>query len=197
MKYALVFILCALGIGVYLFFTRQDNNINNSGNLSARSKTFLEKRYKNTSLAGQEQVSTKEALLNEGEVYVDTCFSFQLPFKKTYVEHDGECFVRMGLRNPAGTIFAYKKKEAYQSVEDISEVLMRRKFPDMYSEEKKIINGKTFLIFTHSNNEMYGTETVVFYAGKDFTFTLSILGPGKDKAQAILDAVLSSVVFYN
>ncbi len=169
----IVFIICLLiGIGVYLA-TSIKPSINQDGQLSERSKQFLENRKKNNSDEGWRDVNFEKKRMTDGElennhVTIDNCYRLKVPFGVSREEERDTCTYALFLE-PTGLLVVSYKDSSEKSVESISGVIMRRQKETEYKERQ----SESFVVFRKNASE-YESSAFIIRNNKILTISLSI-----------------------
>ena len=169
----IVFIICLLtGIGVYLA-TSIKPSINQDGQLSERSKQFLENRKKNNSDEGWRDVNFEKKRMTDGEldnnyVTIDNCYRLKVPFGVAREEERDTCTYALFLE-PIGLLVVSYKDSGETNVESISGVIMRRQKETEYKERQ----SESFVVFRKNASE-YESSAFIIRNNKILTISLSI-----------------------
>jgi hypothetical protein len=183
------FIIVAIGGLVYSQgFGRKDIR----KELSDRAKEYLKDQDKTQSL--------READLGDkprpaSTVYgkkekMNDCFNFSIPFTIDNHHQEGTCNEYFSLTNPRGTIYANEVSTSIVSINDLSDVTMRRAMPDNYEESHLQAGQRDFLVF---RNKQEGFQKTAFYFTGDKIFTLTFSSDNVPASEQKFKAILASL----
>ena len=172
-----------------------------SNTLSSRSRRYIEAQKKNNNenwqgvnfeSSEQNTVQTTPQSRNT-TVNVDNCFSIKIPFSVWLTRRRDQCNWQWGVNTPRATIRAYMRTDtSTPSLDELSDVKMRRLFKDKYVEEKVKVNDKTFLLFEEVTDTY---EKTAFHLTNGKIFVLSITTPGKFDLDKQFLQMVSSIKF--
>lgn len=158
--------------------------------LTKRSKEYIEKQSKNNDAFRYANLTNGKDADRSGKVVVDDCFSFNIPFSITHNRQDAECEVTYGISG-GGNVIAYKRNADIGSFDSVPGVSLRRLEKEKYKEERKVLNGKTYLVFTAKDEQIKNA----FYFGPGFYFVLNLLAPYSTENDGKFMKMLESVEF--
>ncbi len=180
-KVILLCILMGLGGGLVIYFLGQQKAEIQTDTLTERSKEFLEEQKSNNAsdwrFARLEKGADEAGSFVGQRQKIGKCFSFVMAFRVHNPREDGECNWYFGIEKPRGFITAYMvDANGVKTPEQIDGVSMRKKFPEKYAEETKVVNGVTYLIF-RGKSGVYEANAFALYNGKALTFNLITTSP--------------------
>lgn len=181
-------------IGALIYF-KESNKATTQKDLSSRAKEFLKTQQSKGNLEfGGVNSSGKTAVVNSSEsVDVGDCFSISIPFEIQDNKNLGKCFDQITLSDRAGMVNVYSRDVSYASLDDDSGVKMRRGDTKTYKEDKKVIDGKTYIIF---QNTSAGYEKSALYLSGGKLFSLNLVSSsGGDELDKKFLEMLESVRF--
>ncbi|MGE5042119.1 MAG: hypothetical protein ACM3IJ_04420 [Candidatus Levyibacteriota bacterium] len=185
----LLLIAAAAGYFYYDYITSSSKQTT----VSARAKEFLDsQKFKTNSPLKDVNFTAKANRTNEIE-RVDGCFSLMIPFniRNINTDENQKCYRYISFDNPQGSIVLFKQDAKGLGVEAAPGVSMRRLKKDVYKEEQRSVNGKTFLVFRDSEKN-YEKTAYLLTNGSYYILTLSLTDP--ENGDTKLDQVLSSVI---
>ena len=188
-----VFSSCLLiGIGIY-FVTSAEPSINQDGQLSERSKEFLENRKENKSDEGWRDVNFEKKRMTDNElennyVTIDKCFRLKVPFGVSREEERDVCTYALSLEPTGWLVVSYKESSA-ADIESISGVIMRRQKKEEYKERQ----SESFTVFRKNASE-YESSAFIIRNGKMLTVSLSI--PSNEDYDSKFDEILKGIELY-
>lgn len=163
--------------------------------ISERAKEYLKDKEHSVSLQGANLagLNSQTATENYGRhEKMNSCFNFTIPFPVNNYTHQGECNEYFSVINPRGTIYANESAASASSLDDLSDVVMRRMKTDTYEESRLQAGDREFLVFR--NKEEIFQKTAFYYInGKVFALTLT--SDDTPEIEKKFAAILASVEF--
>lgn len=190
----IVFIICLLiGIGIYLAMSIKPS-INQDGQLSERSKQFLENRKKNNSDEGWRDVNFEKKRMTDSElennyVTIDDCYRLKVPFGVSKEQERRECTYALSLQ-PSGSLVVSYEKSTVEAIDSVSGVMMRRQNKKMYKESSNTDTDISFVVF-RSIASGYESSAFALVNGKLLTLSLSI--PSNEDFDSKFEAIIKGL----
>lgn len=190
-----ILIICLSGYVIYKY-SKPNINTSSQKELSERSKEFLKNQQSQGKLdfGGLDSTGKKiEKVVGSEFIDVGTCFSMTIPFPIVDDKDLGECFRQINVTSPRASINVYARDVSYSTLEEDSGVKMRRTEKNTYKEDKKTVNGKTFVIFKKTDA---GYEKTALYLSGGKLIGINLLANiNDDILDKKFDDMLESVEF--
>lgn len=190
----IVFVICLLiGIGIYLAMSIKPS-INQDGQLSERSKQFLENRKKNNSDEGWRDVNFEKKRMTDSElennyVTIDDCYRLKVPFGVSKEQERRECTYALSLQ-PSGSLVVSYEKSTVEAIDSVSGVMMRRQNKKMYKESSNTDTDISFVVFRAIAS---GYESSAFALVNGNLLTLSLSIPSNEDFDSKFEAIIKGL----
>lgn len=196
-KVILLCVLIGIVVAAVIFFLPKQKAEIKSDVLSDRAKEFIdEQKSENESdwkFARLDKNADKAGSFIGQRQQVGNCFSFVMVFRVHNPREDGKCNWYFGIEKPRGFITAYMvDAKGIKTPEQIDGVSMRQKFKEKYQEEKRVVNGVTYLIFKGKSG-VYEVNVFALYGEKALTFNVVTTSP--DNFDNEFNTMLESIEF--
>jgi hypothetical protein len=176
-KWIVIIILLVLSIAAVstIIYSQSFNRKSITKNLSERAKEYLKDKDNSQSLR-EVNVAVGKAQPTDApygtQPTMNDCFNFTIPYTINNHHHDGVCNDYFSLTNPLGTIYANEYPVQIQSLNELSDIVSRRRNPEKYEESHLEVGGRDFLVFR--DKEVPFQKTAFYFTGsKVFVFTLT------------------------
>jgi hypothetical protein len=197
-KVLLISLLVLSVAGGYFIYHEFKQKPTMTTTLSARSKDFLKRQefvgnseLQNVNIEGPSGQDTRNTRIGQ-----KGCFSFVIPYRVTITNTEDSgtgntCYVRYAFDMPTGAVVAYKTMQQATSWDDVGGVAYRRRKTDEYfPEERKMYNGREFILFK-SKNDMY--EKNAFYLASNYVLVFNLLTKSNENLDSDMDKMLMSL----
>jgi len=186
-------ILLLLFGGVFVvIFTQGFNRQKINTAISERAKEYLKDRNHTQSL---KDVNIATINPSANAVYgekdkMNSCFNFTIPFATDNHHSEQDCSEYFSLANPKGTLYASETPTSVSSLDDLSDMIMRRRLPDQYEESRLRAGDREFVVF-RTKQEAY-QKTAFFFTGQK-VFILTLTSDSTPDVEQKFKAILASL----
>lgn len=171
--FAVIFLTLVSVLAIYKILYPQHSTIV-SGQLSGRSKQFLQSQKNDTNSTWNDQnfENTNEVFESKksGTTFATDCFTVSFPFSTTGTKtenEDGKCVVRTRTISPASQLVISTQK-IEGSLDELSSVQVRRKDVEKYAENDFTVNG-----YDASLQFIEEDTVTIFLTKKDILITVA------------------------
>lgn len=184
-------IIVVLVSALFLFKEMNQEAVIKTGGLSQRAQEYFKKQRETEGSAWQGVNTNEQTPIPESQtVSVGQCFSLTIPFKIEMKREEHDCFVRYSLASPKESIVTYLEDFVGPSLEQVSHIRYRLSKPDEYTQARKKINDRDFMVFT-KKGDPYEKDAFAVNGNKLFVMIFSTYAGAEDdgKFWSMLESV--------
>lgn len=172
-----------------LFIERKGVGISTRGAEYLAKRSQADRSWSTVRLGAEKKAQTK--ILGSKTIGVGNCFTLTIPLSVRLIKNKEKCFSVFVADSPKGNIRAYEQKTNYTSVEEVSDVKMRRLYKDTYKEREVLKNGRSILVFEAEDPFLY--DAVSFYLQNGRLIVVSMQFPTSENLDSTMDTIVSSI----